>query len=181
VTSATAQLTPSPTYNPPPASSATESSTGTPNRHWSNVLGNSLWFYDAQRSGRLDQGTYGNRVEWRNDSCLDDGSDWGIDLTGGWFDAGDVSTGISRPQPRRTISADFTNSLVYYSDIPHGQFQISLADPMSSALQLGLHVVRLGLGWPNSWKRVWVGEPDRLSRWDIAMGLRLANEGEARS
>jgi endoglucanase len=38
----------------------------------------------------LNEGAYGNRVEWRNDSALEDGSDWGIDLTGGFYDAGDV-------------------------------------------------------------------------------------------
>jgi len=85
-----AQLTPSPIYQPPEATQGLESSTSEPNQQWSNVLGNSLWFYDAQRSGRLDEGSYQNRVEWRNDSALEDGSDWGIDLTGGFYDAGDV-------------------------------------------------------------------------------------------
>nr|ADB85442.1 GH9 family protein [Limnoria quadripunctata] len=43
-------------------------------------------FYEAQRSGKLpaDQ-----RVTWRKDSALDDGSDCGIDLEGGYYDAGD--------------------------------------------------------------------------------------------
>jgi endoglucanase len=86
-----AQLTPSPTYQPPDAAQGTQSSTSQPNQQWSNVLGNSLWFYDAQRSGRLNEGAYGNRVDWRNDSALEDGSDWGTDLTGGFYDAGDVS------------------------------------------------------------------------------------------
>jgi endoglucanase len=85
-----AQLSLSPTYQPPEAAQGTQSSTSNPNQQWSNVLGNSLWFYDAQRSGRLNEGAYGNRVEWRNDSALEDGSDWGIDLTGGFYDAGDV-------------------------------------------------------------------------------------------
>jgi endoglucanase len=91
-----AQLTPSPSYAPPPAAQGTQASTGSPNSQWSTVLGNSLWFYDAQRSGRLEQGTYGNRVAWRNDSCLEDGSDYGVDLSGGWFDAGDVSLVLTR-------------------------------------------------------------------------------------
>ena len=88
---ALAQLTPSVTYEPPAATSGTVASTATPNAQWANVLGNTLWFYDAQRSGNLDEGTYPNRVSWRNNSALEDGSDWGIDLTGGWYDAGDVS------------------------------------------------------------------------------------------
>lgn len=41
----------------------------------------------------MNQGTYGNRVDWRNDSALEDGSDYGLDLSGGWYDAGDVSAG----------------------------------------------------------------------------------------
>ncbi|KAF9106087.1 hypothetical protein BGX29_010549 [Mortierella sp. GBA35] len=43
-------------------------------------------FYEAQRSGKLpaDQ-----RVTWRNDSALNDGRDVGLDLSGGYYDAGD--------------------------------------------------------------------------------------------
>lgn len=93
--SVSAQLTPSQTYTPPSASQGTVSSTSAPNPQWAAVLGNSLYFYDAQRSGNLSQGTYGNRVPWRNDSCLDDGKAEGMDLSGGWFDAGDVS-GLDR-------------------------------------------------------------------------------------
>ena len=43
----------------------------------------SVQFYDAQRSGELPN-YY--RVPWRQDSGLDDGSDVGLDLTGGWYD-----------------------------------------------------------------------------------------------
>ena len=95
VSTSYARLTPSPTYQPPEAAQGTQSSTSQPNQQWSNVLGNSLWFYDAQRSGRLNEGAYENRVEWRNDSALEDGSDWGIDLSGGFYDAGDVSDLVS--------------------------------------------------------------------------------------
>ncbi|KAJ8661935.1 hypothetical protein O0I10_002266 [Lichtheimia ornata] len=45
-----------------------------------------MWFYEAQRSGRLPPD---NRVPWRSDSALNDGSDHKIDLTGGYYDAGD--------------------------------------------------------------------------------------------
>jgi endoglucanase len=91
VTLVGAQLTPSPTYAPPSATQGLAASTGSPNAQWKDVLGNSLYFYDAQRSGNLSVGAYGNRVTWRNNSALQDGSDWGIDLSGGWYDAGDVS------------------------------------------------------------------------------------------
>jgi len=45
-----------------------------------------LYFYDAQRSGKLPEGF---RVKWRGDSAMEDGSDVGVDLTGGFYDAGD--------------------------------------------------------------------------------------------
>jgi len=54
--------------------------------NYGEVLQKSIYFYDAQRSGKLPKS---NRVEWRGDSGLKDGSDQGIDLTGGWYDAGD--------------------------------------------------------------------------------------------
>ena len=78
---------PEPQYIPPDASSGAQASQNptVPNEQWGNLLGNALFFYDAQRSGRLPSS---NRVSWRNDSCLDDGSDVGIDLSGGYYDAG---------------------------------------------------------------------------------------------
>ncbi|GAB2959952.1 glycoside hydrolase family 9 protein [Nonomuraea fastidiosa] len=53
---------------------------------YGEALQKSLWFYEAQQSGRLPDW---NRVSWRGDSGLDDGKDVGLDLTGGWYDAGD--------------------------------------------------------------------------------------------
>ena len=46
----------------------------------------SLLFYEAQRSGPLPEN---NRIYWRHDSMLDAGADEGVDLTGGYYDAGD--------------------------------------------------------------------------------------------
>ena len=46
----------------------------------------SLLFYEAQRSGKLPNT---NRIYWRHDSMLEAGYDAGIDLTGGYYDAGD--------------------------------------------------------------------------------------------
>lgn len=48
------------------------------------VLQKSILFYEAQRSGDLDEST--NRIPWRGDSMLKDGQDVGVDLTGGWYD-----------------------------------------------------------------------------------------------
>ena len=46
----------------------------------------SLLFYECQRSGPLPEN---NRIWWRHDSMVDAGKDVGIDLTGGYYDAGD--------------------------------------------------------------------------------------------
>jgi hypothetical protein len=43
----------------------------------------SLLFYEAQRSGKLPKD---NRIPWRGDSGVHDGSDVGFDLSGGWYD-----------------------------------------------------------------------------------------------
>ncbi|GIH76002.1 glycoside hydrolase family 9 protein [Planobispora longispora] len=54
--------------------------------NYGEALQKSIWFYEAQQSGKLPSW---NRVSWRGDSALDDGKDAGLDLTGGWYDAGD--------------------------------------------------------------------------------------------
>ncbi|MEO1181465.1 MAG: glycoside hydrolase family 9 protein, partial [Cyanobacteria bacterium J06636_28] len=53
---------------------------------YGKVLQKSLLFYEAQRSGDLPDD---NRIAWRGDSALNDGADVGVDLTGGYYDAGD--------------------------------------------------------------------------------------------
>ncbi len=54
--------------------------------NYGEALQKSLFFYEAQQSGELPDW---NRVSWRANSALQDGSDVGLDLTGGWYDAGD--------------------------------------------------------------------------------------------
>ena len=56
------------------------------NYNYGEALQKSIMFYEFQRSGKLPENT---RCNWRADSALDDGSDVGLDLTGGWYDAGD--------------------------------------------------------------------------------------------
>ncbi|THH33576.1 hypothetical protein EUX98_g518 [Antrodiella citrinella] len=86
-----AQITlPNPPYLPPNATFGAQpvSSPGSSpvDLHWTTSLGNLLWFYEAQRSGNLPSS---NRVSWRNDSATTDGQDVDLDLTGGYYDAGD--------------------------------------------------------------------------------------------
>ncbi len=59
---------------------------GTGKYNYGEALQKSLLFYELQRSGDLPEKV---RCNWRGDSSLNDGKDAGLDLTGGWYDAGD--------------------------------------------------------------------------------------------
>jgi endoglucanase len=90
-----AQLSlPSPPFQPPSASSGAipSNSSTSPNPHWRDLLGDLLWFYEAQRSGHLPAS---NRVSWRNDSAPGDVP------AGGYYDAGGSF------QPLARISFEF--------------------------------------------------------------------------
>jgi endoglucanase len=54
--------------------------------NYGEVLQKSMFFYECQQSGPLSTD---NRVTWRGNAAMNDGSDVGKNLTGGWFDAGD--------------------------------------------------------------------------------------------
>ncbi len=54
--------------------------------NYGEALQKSIMFYEFQRSGDLPAD---KRDNWRDDSGMKDGSDVGVDLTGGWYDAGD--------------------------------------------------------------------------------------------
>ncbi|KAL9259745.1 Endoglucanase 24-like protein [Drosera capensis] len=54
--------------------------------NYGDALSKSILFFEGQRSGALPQD---QRLKWRADSALHDGSSNGVDLTGGYYDAGD--------------------------------------------------------------------------------------------
>ncbi|GMP69952.1 hypothetical protein CsSME_00029019 [Camellia sinensis var. sinensis] len=53
---------------------------------YGEALTKSLLFFEGQRSGKLPPS---QRITWRKDSALHDGSDLHVDLVGGYYDAGD--------------------------------------------------------------------------------------------
>ncbi len=59
---------------------------GAASYNYAEALQDSMLFYESQRSGALPAD---NRVSWRGSSDLNDGKDVGVDLTGGYHDAGD--------------------------------------------------------------------------------------------
>ena len=63
-----------------------EGTKGTSKYNYGEALQKSILFYELQRSGDLPDKV---RCNWRGDSCVNDGKDAGLDLSGGWYDAGD--------------------------------------------------------------------------------------------
>lgn len=54
--------------------------------NYGEALQKSILFYEAQQTGKLPEW---NRFPWRGNSTPKDGADVGLDLSGGWVDAGD--------------------------------------------------------------------------------------------
>ncbi len=82
------------------AASAAPQATGEFN--YAEALQDSMLFYEIQRSGKLPAD---NRVSWRGDSDLTDGADVGLDLTGGYHDAGDeVKFGLPMAYSMTTLA-----------------------------------------------------------------------------
>ncbi|KAG6512476.1 endoglucanase 11-like [Zingiber officinale] len=61
-------------------------SSGASGFDYGEALSKSLLYFEAQRSGHLP---YSQRVSWRGHSGLLDGIEQGVDLVGGYYDAGD--------------------------------------------------------------------------------------------
>jgi hypothetical protein len=57
--------------------------------NYGEALQKAIMFYEAQRSGRITTSSIPTRLLWRGDSQVLDGLDNGLDLSGGWVDAGD--------------------------------------------------------------------------------------------
>ncbi|KAK1285892.1 Endoglucanase 8 [Acorus calamus] len=53
---------------------------------YGDALMKSILFFEGQRSGKLP---HDQRMRWRKDSAVNDGSLIGVDLSGGYYDAGD--------------------------------------------------------------------------------------------
>ncbi|KAF5812222.1 putative cellulase [Helianthus annuus] len=86
-------------------------STSTASHNYADALSKSLIYFEAQRSGRLP---YNQRLTWRDNSALTDGIDQGVDLVGGYYDAGDhVKFGLPMA---------FTVTMLSWSVIEYGEY-----------------------------------------------------------
>ncbi|CAL9210483.1 endoglucanase 7-like isoform X1 [Musa acuminata AAA Group] len=90
---------------------------------YKDALSKSLLYFEAQRSGRLP---YNQRVAWRGHSGLTDGLQQGVDLVGGYYDAGDhVKFGLPMA---------FTITMLSWSVIEYGD-EIAAAGEYHHALE----------------------------------------------
>ncbi|KAJ6701847.1 ENDOGLUCANASE [Salix koriyanagi] len=77
---------------------------------YGQALSKSILFFEAQRSGYLP---HDQRVTWRSNSGLNDGKASGVDLVGGYYDAGDnVKFGLPMA---------FTVTMMSWSIIEYGK------------------------------------------------------------
>ncbi|OMO88856.1 Six-hairpin glycosidase-like protein [Corchorus capsularis] len=90
---------------------------------YGDALKKSLLYFESQRSGRLP---YNQRVTWRDHSGLTDGLEQGVDLVGGYYDAGDhVKFGLPMA---------FTITMLSWGIIEFGD-QIANAGELEHALE----------------------------------------------
>ncbi|KZV39675.1 hypothetical protein F511_22700 [Dorcoceras hygrometricum] len=87
---------------------------------YGEALDKSLLFFEAQRSGKLP---VSQRVKWRGDSGLRDGYDQGVNLVGGYYDAGDhVKFGLPMAFTVTMLSwaaIDFNKELLSLNQLGH--------------------------------------------------------------
>ncbi|KAJ4730096.1 Endoglucanase [Melia azedarach] len=89
---------------------------------YADALTKSLLYFEAQRSGRLP---YNQRLAWRDHSGVTDGLEQGVDLVGGYYDAGDhVKFGLPMA---------FTVTMLSWSVIEFRE-QIAVAGELEHAL-----------------------------------------------
>ncbi|XXG61389.1 hypothetical protein AAC387_Pa05g0018 [Persea americana] len=90
---------------------------------YGQALSKSILFFEAQRSGFLPSN---QRVNWRADSGLQDGKASGIDLVGGYYDAGDnVKFGLPMA---------FTITMMSWSIVEYGK-QLAASGELSHAME----------------------------------------------
>ena len=119
--------------------------------NYGEALQKSIWFYEAQVSGPKPAW---NRVSWRGDSALADGADHGIDLTGGWFDAGDhVKFGLP-------MSYTATMLAMGVIDNPSGAYNTQLPYLLNNLRFVNDYFIKAHPSANVLWGQVGTGQPD---------------------
>ncbi|KAJ8555931.1 hypothetical protein K7X08_013427 [Anisodus acutangulus] len=115
---------------------------------YSDALKKSILFFEGQRSGKLPAN---QRLTWRGDSGLSDGSGYHVDLVGGYYDAGDnVKFGLPMA---------FTTTLLAWSVIEFGSSMHNQLDNAKDALRWSTdYLLKAATASPNT-LYVQVGDP----------------------
>ncbi|WOL13067.1 endoglucanase 1-like [Canna indica] len=83
--------------------------------NYADALSKSILFFEGQRSGKLPAS---QRMTWRGDSGLSDGSSYNVDLIGGYYDAGDnVKFGL----PMAFTTTMLSWSIIEFGGLMHGE------------------------------------------------------------
>ncbi|XP_057967828.1 endoglucanase 1-like [Malania oleifera] len=116
---------------------------------YSDALEKSILFFEGQRSGKLPSN---QRVNWRGNSGLSDGSSYHVDLVGGYYDAGDnVKFGLPMA---------FTTTLLSWSVIEFGSSMGSQIDNAREAIRWGTDYLLKAAGATLGTLYVQVGDPN---------------------
>nr|GMD07447.1 endoglucanase 1-like [Ipomoea batatas] len=109
-------------------------------RDYSVALEKSIIFYEGQRSGKLPAN---QRLTWRGNSGLSDGSTSHVDLVGGYYDAGDnVKFGLPMA---------FTTTLLSWSVIEFGDSMHNQLNNAKAAIRWGTdYLLKAATATPNT-------------------------------
>jgi hypothetical protein len=119
--------------------------------NYGEALQKSIWFYEAQVSGPKPAW---NRVSWRGDSAMADGADHSINLTGGWFDAGDhVKFGF----PMAYTATMLAMGVV---DNPSGAYSTQLPFLLNNLRFVNDYFIKAHPSANVLWGQVGTGQPD---------------------
>jgi hypothetical protein len=97
-----------------------------------DLIGKIFLFFEAQESGKLRKG---HRVPWRGASYLKDGHEAGLDLVGGWHDAGGMFKGPIVPVGFSAVACDSASTWVTVIDLGYDHRVIPVVLVPSAHLQ----------------------------------------------
>ncbi|OVA03000.1 Glycoside hydrolase [Macleaya cordata] len=105
---------------------------------YGDALTKSILFFEGQRSGKLPSS---QRMTWRKDSALNDGQLVGVDLVGGYYDAGD--------NIKFNFPMAFTTTMLSWSVLEFGDFMGSDLQHAKDAVQWGTDYLIKATNIPN--------------------------------
>ncbi|WCJ36498.1 glycosyl hydrolase 9B1 [Euphorbia peplus] len=114
---------------------------------YGEALNKCIRFFEGQRSGKLPSN---QRVTWRKDSAILDGSDIGRDLSGGYYDAGD--------NIKFNFPMAFTTTLLAWSVIEFGELMGPELNHAADAIRWGTDYLLKSTSIPGS-VVAQIGEP----------------------